>query len=127
MSRAASEATEVAVTASIDHRITPIISPTTSNSAGIAMAISSVTRPFSSRDETECTANEIRQKVLNRAALEYDGEKTGKAGCRHRCDRVFGGCCAAVGVMGFQESECCCHAFRMRDTSAVRENVSPTC
>jgi hypothetical protein len=99
MSRAASEATDVAVTASIDHRITPINSPMTSNRAGIAMAISSVTSPRSSRDETERTADEVGQKVLNRAAFQDDGEKPGKAGGCHRCNRVFGGSGSAIAVV----------------------------
>jgi len=96
MSRAASDETDVAVTASIDQRITPIINPTTSNSAGMAMAISSVTRPRSSRDEAESTANEISEKALDWVALEDDGEQPGQASCGHGRNRVFGGCGAAV-------------------------------
>jgi hypothetical protein len=63
----------------------------------MAMAISSVTSPRSSRDETERTADEVGQKVLNRAAFEDDGEKPGEAGGCHRGNRVFGGCGPAVG------------------------------
>jgi hypothetical protein len=60
--------------ASIDHRIAPITSPTTSIKVGIAMAISVVTSPRSSRDDRQRTADEVGQKALHRVALENDGE-----------------------------------------------------
>jgi hypothetical protein len=60
--------------ASIDHRIAPITSPTTSIKVGIAMAISVVTSPRSSRDDRQSTADEVGQKALHRVALEDDGE-----------------------------------------------------
>jgi hypothetical protein len=60
--------------ASIDQRIAPMTSPTTRSSAGIAIAISVVTSPRSSRDDRQSTADEVGQKVLHGIALEDDGE-----------------------------------------------------
>ena len=71
---AVSAATDVAEMASIDHRIAPITSPTTSIRVGIAMAISVVTSPRSSRDDRQSTADEVGQKALHRVALEDDSE-----------------------------------------------------
>lgn len=55
------------------------------------MAISVVTRPRSSRQNGERTADEVRQEALHGAALEHDGQQPRKASRGHRRDRVFGG------------------------------------
>jgi hypothetical protein len=47
------------------------------------MAISVVTRPRSSRDDGERTADEIREEALYRIALEYDREQSGETCRRH--------------------------------------------
>lgn len=111
MSRAVSAATDVAVTASIDHLIAPIINPTTSNNVGIAIAISKVTRPRSSRDDTERTTNQIGQKTLNRATFENDCEESRETRGRKRRDGVFRG-----GSTAFERKrEGVCHVISVRN------------
>ena len=55
------------------------------------MAISTVTSPRSSRDDGECATDETREQVLNRVALEDDGEKSGESRRGDGRDGVFGG------------------------------------
>ena len=110
MSRAVSAATDVAVTASIDHLIAPIINPTMSNNVGIARAISTVTSPRSSRDDAEGTADEICQKALNRPAFENDCEESCETGGGHGRDGVFGGGGSAIVVFSCEEVVCCVHS-----------------
>ncbi|MEY4319665.1 MAG: hypothetical protein RL378_769 [Actinomycetota bacterium] len=113
MALAVSAATDVAEMASIDHRIAPMTSPTTRSRVGIAMAISVVTSPRSSRDDRQSTADDVGQKVLHGIALEYDGEQPSKARGGDRRDGIFGGGGTAFRDICFEWSKCSVHALRM--------------
>ena len=113
MALAVSAATDVAEMASIDHRIAPMTSATTRSRVGIAMAISVVTSPRSSRDDRQSTADDVGQKVLHGIALEDDGEQPSKASRGDRRDGIFGGGGTAFRDICFEWSKCSVHTLRM--------------
>ncbi len=123
MALAVSAATDVAEMASIDHRIAPMTSPTTRSRVGIAMAISVVTSPRSSRDDRQSTADDVGQKVLHGIALEDDGEQPSKARGGDRRDGIFGGGGTAFRDICLEWSKCSVHALRMPTSGNPRQPI----
>ena len=84
----------------------------------MAMAISVVTSPRSSRNDGERTADEIRQEVLYGVAFQDNGEQAGETRRRHGGDGVFRGCRTAFVGWGCTGSKGDVHLLRMRENLA---------